>query len=85
MAFGLIALYRRYFDRQGPAAKFLSDNAFAVYLFHPPVIIALALLLHPLSLPALAKAALLTVAAAVATFTLSAVVFRRLPILSRIL
>jgi len=85
MAFGLIALYRRYFDRQGPAAKFLSDNAFAVYLFHPPVIIALALLLHPLALPALAKAAVLTAAAAVVTFSLSALVFRRLPILNRIL
>lgn len=85
MAFGLIALYRRYFDRQGPAAKFLSENAFAVYLFHPPVIIGLALLLHPLVLPALAKAVLLTAAAAVATFTLSALVFRRLPMLDRIL
>jgi glucans biosynthesis protein C len=85
MAFGLIGLYRRCFDRQGQMAKFLSDNAFAVYLFHPPVLIALALLLHPLELPALAKAALLTVGTAVATFTLSALVFRRLPILNRIL
>lgn len=85
MAFALLALYRRYFDRQGRWAKFLSDNAFAVYLFHPPVIIALALLLHAFAAPALVKAAVLTACAAVVTFALSAVVFRRLPVLSRIL
>jgi glucans biosynthesis protein C len=85
MSFALIALYRRYFDHQGRRAKFLSDNAFAVYLFHPPVLIALAILLHSLAAPALVKAALLTASAAVVTFALSAVVFRRLPGLSRLL
>ena len=85
MSFGLIALYRQCFNRQGRSAKFLSDNAFAVYLFHPPVIIALAILLHSVAAPPLVKAALLTACAAVVTFTLSALVFRRLPILSRIL
>jgi glucans biosynthesis protein C len=85
MGFALVALYRRYFDHQGPSAKFLSDNAFAVYLFHPPVLIALAILLHSLVAPALVKAVLLTACAAVATFALSAMVFRRLPVLSRIL
>src|SRR5262249_41224851 len=85
MSFTLVGLYRRYFDRQGPTARFLSDNAFAVYLFHPPVIIALALLLRTLSAPALIKAAVLTACAAVVTFGLSALVFRRLPVLKRIL
>ena len=61
----LIALYRQCFNRQGRSAKFLSDNAFAVYLFHPPVIIALAILLHPVAAPPLVKAALLTACAAV--------------------
>ncbi len=85
MSFALVGLYRRYFNRQGRPAKFLSDNAFAVYLFHPPVIIALAILLHPFAAPALVKAALLTACAAVVTFALSAAVFRRLPGLNRIL
>ena len=85
MSLGLIALYRQRFNRQGRSAKFLSDNAFAVYLFHPPVIIALAILLHPVAAPPLVKAALLTACAAVVTFALSAVVFRRIPVLSRIL
>jgi peptidoglycan/LPS O-acetylase OafA/YrhL len=81
----MLVIGRRHFDRQGASAKFLSDNAFAVYLFHPPVIIALALLLHQLVAPALLKAALLTVCAAIATFALSALVFRRLLVLNRIL
>jgi surface polysaccharide O-acyltransferase-like enzyme len=85
MSFALLALYRRYFDHQGRRTRFLSDNAFAVYLFHPPVLIALALLLHALAAPALVKALLLTAGAAVATFALSALVFRRIPGLSRIL
>jgi glucans biosynthesis protein C len=85
MSLGLIALYRQHFNRQGRSAKFLSDNAFAVYLFHPPVIIALAILLHSVAAPPLLKAALLTACAAVVTFALSALVFRRIPVLSRLL
>jgi glucans biosynthesis protein C len=85
MSFGLIALYRAFFDRQGRAARFLSDNAFAVYLFHPPVLIALAVALRSLTAPPLVKAAILTVAAAIATYAVSAVVFRRIPLLRRIL
>lgn len=85
MSFGSLALYRRYFDHQGAAAKFLSNNAFAVYLFHPPVIVGLALLFRGFEAPALARAATLTAAAAVVTFALCALVFRRIPLLQQIL
>lgn len=81
----LIALYRRSFNVQGPAARFLSQNAFAVYLFHPPVIIACALLLHQIILPGPWKAALLTFIAAIATFLLASLVLRRLPYLRTVL
>ena len=63
----------------------LSENAFAVYLFHPPAIITLAILLHDASVPPLLKAALLTVAAAFVTFSFAALVLRRIPLLRRIL
>ena len=85
MSFGLLALYRRTFDHQPPWAKFLSDNAFSVYLFHPPVLISIALMLHALRAPALVKDLLLSLAACVATFALSGVIFRRLPLLRGIL
>jgi glucan biosynthesis protein C len=81
----LLALYRRYFDRQGPTARFLSRNAFAVYLFHPPVIICAAILLHGVSLSALGKTVLLTLIAAGATFSLSSLILRRIPYLRAVL
>src|SRR5258708_31898059 len=56
----MLAVYRRHFDRQGPAARWLSDNAFGVYLIHPPILIGSAILLHAVVLNAIAKALLLT-------------------------
>ncbi len=85
MAFALLVLYRRFFNHQDRLARFLSDNAFAVYLFHPPVIIGLAILLHPLAAPAPLRAAILTFAAALVVFPLSAYLFRQIPYLRRIL
>jgi glucan biosynthesis protein C len=85
MSLGLIALYRQFFNRQGRAARFLSENAFAVYLFHAPVLIALAIAFRSLGAPPLVKAGILTVAAAIATYAASAVVLRKIPLLRRIL
>jgi fucose 4-O-acetylase-like acetyltransferase len=81
----IVVGYREFFNAQGGFAKLLSDNAFAVYLFHPPVIIVLAILLHSVAAPAPLKAALLTLSAAVVTFSLAALVVRRIPPLRRIL
>ena len=85
MSLTLISLYRQRFDRQGRFSRFLSDNAFAVYLLHPPILITLALMLRPLVVPPVVKAALLSLAACLATFVLAATVFRRLPLLRRVL
>jgi glucan biosynthesis protein C len=80
MGFLLLAVYRRYFDRQGPVAKWLSDNAFGVYLIHPPILIGFALLLHGLPLSALAKALLLTALAAIGSFGVSGLILRQSPL-----
>jgi len=80
MGFLLLAVYRRYFDTQGPVAKWLSDNAFGVYLIHPPILISFALLLHGLPLSALAKALLLTVLAAIGSFGVSGLILRQSPL-----
>ena len=85
MSCGLIALYRRWFDRQGTLSKYLSDNSFAVYMFPPPVIIGLALLLRRYDAPAPVVAGLLTASAAIVTFLLAGFVLRRLPLLRSIL
>lgn len=76
----MFAVYRRHFNEQGPLARFLSDNAFGVYLIHPPVLIACAIALHPLAWPAIAKAALLTILAGVGSFAASAFIVRKSPL-----
>ena len=81
----IIVGYRRVFNRQGRLAALLSENAFAVYLFHPPAIIALAILQHEAAAPPLVKVAVLTVAAAFVTFSFAALVLRRIPLLRQIL
>jgi glucans biosynthesis protein C len=81
----IIVGYRRVFNRQGRLATLLSENAFAVYLLHPPVVIALAILLHEVTAPPLLKAVLLTAAAVFLMFFVVAPVLRRIPLLQRIL
>ena len=76
----MLAVYRRYFDAQGPVAKWLSDNAFGVYQIHPPILIGFALLLHALPLFALTKALLLTMMAAIGSLAVSALILRKSPL-----
>jgi glucans biosynthesis protein C len=85
MSFAIISWYRQRFNRQGMLARWLSNNAFAVYVFHPPVVIALAIALHRLNAPAVSKAALLSLLACLVTFSLSSLALRRIPFLRRVL
>jgi peptidoglycan/LPS O-acetylase OafA/YrhL len=80
MGFLMLAVYRRHFNAQGPLARWLSDNAFGVYLIHPPILIVGAILLRAVTLNAVAKAALLTGIAAVGSFAFSAFVLRKTPL-----
>lgn len=82
---GLLALFRERFNKQGPWARFMSANAFAVYLFHPPILIGLALAMQGVELPAVAKFLSLTLLSVVVTFASAEVVFRRIPVLKQIL
>jgi peptidoglycan/LPS O-acetylase OafA/YrhL len=80
VGFLMLAVYRRHFDVQGPVAKWLADNAFGVYLIHPPILIGFAMLLHGLALYALTKALLLTTLAAIGSFAASALILRKSPL-----
>jgi len=77
---GMLAVYRRSFDSRNEVTRRLSDNAFGVYLIHPPILIGLAMLLHGLALHPVARAALLTVLAAIGSFAASALVLRKSPL-----
>ncbi len=84
LSFGLLVLYRERFNTQGRLARYLSDNAFAVYVFHPPIVIMGARIMHGTTWPPLVKFVLLTVFAVVVTFVLSSAAVRRIPLLRAI-
>ncbi|MFI4975366.1 MAG: acyltransferase family protein [Caulobacterales bacterium] len=85
MAFGVLAVFRRWLNGQGRASKFMSDHAFAVYVIHPPILIGLALLISGVTLAPVAKFLMLWGLSAGACFGLAAPLALRIPGLGRIL
>jgi peptidoglycan/LPS O-acetylase OafA/YrhL len=85
ISLGCITLFRDRFNSQGRLAAFFSANFFAVYVFHATVLVALARALAGWHGEALLKFAVVAVLAILLTYTLSAIVFRRLPLLRDIL
>ena len=45
MVLGLVALFRRRFNRQGLVSRYAADNTFGVYVFHTPLVVLITLLL----------------------------------------
>ena len=82
---GLIVVFRDKCNRQGKIARWLSDNAFAVYVFHPPLLIAVTLALQNFDAPKLIKFFCATVLGVAVTYLAGSVVFRRVPVLKRVL
>jgi hypothetical protein len=85
MSFGVVAGFRRWGAGRGRFARFMSDNAFAVYVLHPPILVALAVAAAPVALPPLAKFVVLWAAGALVTFAVAAPLARRIPFVGRIL
>lgn len=81
----LLVWFRRRYNSQGKLARFFSANAFAVYVFHTPVLIALSKMMIGLHWPLLLKFLLLTLLSILVTYVLSAVILRRIPLLKNIL
>jgi peptidoglycan/LPS O-acetylase OafA/YrhL len=82
---GLTVLFREKFNRQGAFAKWMSDNSFSVYLFHPPILIAVTLAMRSLGAPKPVKFLVATLLATTVAFLASNYVFRRIPLLRRVL
>jgi glucans biosynthesis protein C len=85
ISLGLLGLFRTHFNRQGRWARFFSDNAFAVYVFHTPILIAITLGMTGLHWLPLLKFVGSTVLCIIASFALCSAVFRRTPLLKKIL
>jgi hypothetical protein len=82
---GLLVLFRQRFNSQGPLARWLSDNSFAVYFLHPPLLIALTLAMRGMPASKPVKFLCATFLGVVLTFLASSLVFRRIPLLKRVL
>jgi surface polysaccharide O-acyltransferase-like enzyme len=85
MCVWFLVWFRERHNTQGRLVKKISDNAFAVYVFHPPVLIALAVILSDYSAPGILKFPILLAATIVITFSLAEFVLRRTPLLKQVL
>jgi surface polysaccharide O-acyltransferase-like enzyme len=81
---GLLIVFRDRFNVRNRLTGFFSDNGFAVYVIHPPVMVAITLAMRPLPWPAFAMFAFAWGASLVASFA-AAAVLRQVPGLKRIL
>ena len=66
-----------------PMARWLAERSFGVYLFHPPVLVLLALALRPLAIDVFFKISILTATGLVGSL-LVADAARRVPLLRAI-
>lgn len=82
---GLIVLFREKFNHQGLVTRWLSDNSFSVYLFHAPLLIAVTLAMRGLAAPKPVKFLCATALGVAVTYLASSLVFRRTPLLRRVL
>ncbi len=84
MCIGLTYLFRRYSNRQGRLARFLSPNAYTAYIIHAQVITATALALRNVDVYPLLKFGLTALIALPLCFVLSNLI-RKLPYADRVL
>ena len=81
---GLLVLFRKRFNRQGRVWKFLSANAYTVYIIHPPILVGVAYGLHMVALYPLLKFGIAVIIAVPCCFALGTLV-RMIPYAKRIL
>jgi hypothetical protein len=82
---GLLSWSQKKFNGQGIWSKKFSDNAFAMFVFHTPVLVGLGVLFAASGLPVLIKFLALVVLGLVITLGLCHLLFRRVPYLKDIL
>ena len=84
MCIGVVYLFRRFANRQGTLAKFLSPNAYTAYLIHGPIIVAVAYAARDIAIYPLLKWVLVALVAVPLCFVLSSLI-RKLPYTERVL
>jgi surface polysaccharide O-acyltransferase-like enzyme len=84
MIIGLLVLFRRRFNTQGRVRKFLSANAYAVYIIHPIIVVGVGFGLHTVALYPLLKFGIAAIIAIPACFGFAALI-RAVPLARKIL
>lgn len=85
MSAGLITLFREKMNFSNSLTKKLSDSSFAVYMFHPPIIIAITLAIQALVFAPVSKWAVASIVSVPACFFLASRVLLKVPLLNKIL
>ena len=83
ISFGLIGIFKESFNTKTRFKQFLADNAFGVYVFHPPILIAISLIFKTLTMPPVVKFLFITALAIPACFLLSSLI-RKIPLFKKI-
>lgn len=85
MTVGLMALFRDRLNFGGSLTQKLSDSSFAVYMFHPPIIIAVTMAMQMLTIAPVFKWAMASIICVPLCFLLAYHVLLRVPVLNKIL
>ncbi len=84
MILGLIGIFKKRFNNQGAFAQKLSSSAYAVYVFHPPVLLAVSATFLTFNIPQFWKFVVLAPIALAACFTVGYFA-KKAPLLRKIL
>lgn len=84
LSLGALALFSRKANVDGPRVRWLAERSFGVYLVHAPVLVALAMLLHPWPQNTYILVAALTLMGLIASIVIADLI-RRLPAFRAIL
>jgi surface polysaccharide O-acyltransferase-like enzyme len=79
----LIGIFKHRVNMDGRFQQFLSDNAFAVFVFHTPVLVGISVLLKKIIIHPILKFVLVSILAVFATFLVSYLV-RKVPLFRKI-
>lgn len=82
VSIGLLALFREKFNRQGQLSSFLSENAFGVYAFHAPILVAITMALSNVTIIPIAKMYIVALIVLPTCFIFT-YLFRKIPIIRR--
>jgi surface polysaccharide O-acyltransferase-like enzyme len=83
MCIALIGIFKKQYNSTNRFYRFLSSNAFGVYFFHSPILVAMAILLQHVSLPPIIKCFTLAALVLVVTFIFVGIV-RSVPLFRKI-